>query len=189
MACVANRRLTAGLCLTVMLFCAGVALGSTPFKIQSLEILREDEGTGKTIFTVHLLPGESKKFDKVEYIIVYHQDFPFEDSRGNKYHKIHEPGRFKYTLKKAKFVADLDNYVNFRVPTSRERLKVIYGQFAFNPKYPITEPRLEILAYDGSEVVWKGVFRTDRTYIWDEKEGKLVEKPPKKKPAPAAKSK
>ena len=171
----------------VALLFLGMATRAGSFKIQELNILREDEGTGKTIFTVHILPGETKQFDKVEYVVIYHQDFPFEDSRGNKYHKIHEPANYKYTRKTVKFVEDLDNYVNFRVPISRERLKTIYGKFAFHPKYPITEPRMIIRAYDDGEVVWEQVIKTDKAYVWDAKKEALVVKPPKKKKTAAPK--
>ena len=152
-----------------------------PYKILELNITREDEGTGKSIFTVHMLPGQTEKFDKIVYIVIYHQDFPFEDSRGNKYHKIHEPAKFKYTRNDIKLVEDLDNYVNFRVPVSRERLKTIYGKFAFHPKYPITEPRMIIRAYRRGQLAWEHEIYTDKAYVWDEKKKTLVVKPPKKK--------
>lgn len=175
--------------VVVTLFCALAAVASAdPYKILELDIAREDEGTGKTIFTVHMLPGQTEKFDKIEYIVVYHQDFPFEDSRGNKYHKIHEPAKFKYTRRDIKLVEDLDNYVNFRVPTSRERLIILYGKFAFHSKYPITEPRIIIRAYDNGEVAWEHEISTDKAYVWDEKKGTLVVKPPKKKRSVANKN-
>ncbi len=167
--------------LTAVATLVCIAATAAPYKILELNIVREEEGTGKTIFTVHMLPGETKKFDKIEYIVVYHQDFPFEDSRGNKYHKIHEPAKFKYTRRDVKLVEDLDNYVNFRVPTSRERLRIIYGQFAFHAKYPITEPRMIIRAYEDGEIAWEQEIRTDKAYIWDDKKGSLVVKPPKQK--------
>lgn len=150
-------------------------------KIKELDITREDEDTGKSIFSVHILPGETKKFDKIEYILTYHQEFPFEDSRGGKYQKIHDPAEFKYTRAKVKLVEDLDHYVNFRVPVSRDRLKIIYGILTFHPKYPITIPEIKIQAFDDGELAWEHVVKINQTYIWDEKEQKLIVKPPKKK--------
>jgi hypothetical protein len=185
MVCVDGK--TRGFLVLALLCCLTVPVSAGSFKVQELDISREDEGTGKSIFTVHILPGETKKFDKVEYILIYHQDFPFEDSRGNKYHKIHEPAKYKYTRRKVKFVEDLDSYVNFRVPVSRDRLRMIYGKFAFHPKYPITIPRMIIRAYDDGDVVWEQVVRTDKSYVWDDKKEALVIKPDKRKAAPSGK--
>lgn len=150
-------------------------------KIQELEVTREDEGTGKSIFTTHMLPGETRKFDKIDYILTYHQQFPFEDSRGRKYVKIHNPAEFKYSRKKVKLVEDLDHFVNFRVPVSRERLKIIYGKLTFHPKFPITIPNIKIQAYDDGELVWEHVVKVNKPYIWDAKNEKLILKPPRKK--------
>ena len=151
------------------------------YRISELTVTREDEDTGKSIFTVHILPGETQKFDKLKYIITYHQDFPFEDSRGRKYHKIHEPAVFTYERKKVKLVEDLDNYINFRVPISRERLKIIYGKLTFHPKFPITIPSIKICAYDDGEVVWEHDVKINKSYVWDEKKQNLKFKPPRKK--------
>jgi hypothetical protein len=150
-------------------------------KIQELEVYREDEDTGKSIFTIHILPGETRKFDKIEYEITYHQAFLFEDSRGRKYNKIHDPAVFKYARKKVKLVEALDHYVNFRIPISRERLKVIYGKLAFHPKHPITIPTIKIKAYDDDELVWEHIVKVNKAYIWDEKQQTLILKPVKKK--------
>jgi hypothetical protein len=151
-------------------------------KIKELDVTREDEETGKSIFTVHILPGKTKKFAKIEYEITYHQDFPFEDSRGRKYHKVHEPVVFKYSVKQENMVEDLDHYVNFRVPFGREQLELIYGKFAFHPQHPITVPRVIIRAYDGDKIAWQHAVEVNRSYIWDDKKQDLALKPiqPKK---------
>jgi hypothetical protein len=146
-------------------------------KIKELDVTREDEETGKSIFTVHILPGKTKKIDKIEYEITYHQDFPFEDSRGRKYHKVHEPVVFKYSVKQEKMVEDLDHYVNFRVPLSRGQLELIYGKSAFHPQHPITIPRIVIKAYNGDKIAWQHAVEINRSYIWDDKKQDLVIKP------------
>jgi hypothetical protein len=146
-------------------------------KIKELDVTREDEETGKSIFTIHILPGKTQKLDKIEYEIDYHQDFPFEDSRGRKYHKIHEPAVFKYSLKQEKMVEDLDHYVNFRVPVGREQLELIYGTLAFHPQHPITIPRITIKAYNDDKIVWQHTVEINRSYTWDDKKQDLVLKP------------
>ena len=167
--------------ILIGVICLPLSIFADAYKINELAVSREDEDNGKSILTVHILPGETQKFDKIEYIITYHQDFPFEDSRGRKYHKIHEPAAFTYERKKVKLVEDLDNYINFRIPISRERLKIIYGKLTFHPKFPITIPIIKIRAYDDGDLVWEYDLKINKKYIWDDKNNKLKLKPPKKK--------
>jgi hypothetical protein len=150
--------------------------------VKELKVTREELDNGKSIFTVFSLPGETRKYDRVDYILKYHQSFLFNDSRGRKYRKKHEPAEFKYSRKRVKFVEDLDNYVNFMVPVSRERLKIIYGKLTFHPNYQITIPEVIIRAYDDGDVAWELVVKVNKEYVWDEKTEKLILKPSKKKP-------
>ena len=151
--------------------------------INDILVTRDDEKTGKSIFTVRMRPDKSMVFDKIDYEIIYHQDFPFEDSRGNKYHRVHEPVVFKYSAKNIKMVADLDLYVNFRVPFSRKRLKIIYGKKTFHPNYPITIPRIKISAYTKNKIVFTCTVDVGKLYIRDIKTGKLVKQSGKEKKA------
>lgn len=146
------------------------------FPMQELEITREDEDTGKAIFTIHTLPGKTGKFDKIEYELVYHQEFDFENSRGKKYYKIHEPAKFKYTRRDEKMVADLDHYVNFRAPVSAEQIELMYGNQTFKKNVPINIPRIIIRAYQYDEMLWQYTLEIGKKYIWDDKEKTLKPK-------------
>jgi hypothetical protein len=160
--------------LILFLITAISSLVADDINILELKVTREDEDTGKSIFTIRTLPGKTVVYDKIDYKITYHQEFDFEDSRGNKYHKIHEPAVFKYSAKNVKMVEDLDNYINFRVPVSRERLKVIYGTLTFHPKYPISIPQIEITAFFKKKLVWKYTVKVNEIYLWSNEKNKLI---------------
>ena len=142
--------------------------------ISEILVTREDEESGKSIFTVRMLVDKSTTLDRIDYEIIYHQDFPFEDSRGNKYHKVNEPVVFKYSAKNVKMTADIDSYVNFRVPVNRERLKIIYGNRTFHPDYPITIPRIKITGYIGKKQVFTCTVGVGENFIWDAKGKKFI---------------
>ncbi|MBN1865639.1 MAG: hypothetical protein JW808_12145 [Victivallales bacterium] len=167
--------------LILLLFFLSLGLCAEDSKIEELQVTREDEDNGKSIFTVFIRPGETMRLDKIEYLVPYHQSFPFEDSRGNSYTKTHEPAVFKYTRQKVKLVEDLDDHVNFRVPVSFGRLKVIYGNLTFHPDYPILIPQIKIVAYNRGNVVWEHVAKINVEYIRDKETKTLVENLGKKK--------
>ncbi len=167
--------------LVILLFFLFLGLCAEDSKIEELQVTREDEDNGKSIFTVFIRPGETASLDRIEYLVPYHQSFPFEDSRGNSYDKTHGPAVFKYTRQKVKLVEDLDDHVNFRVPVSLDRLKVIYGNLTFHPDYPILIPKIKIVAYSRGKVIWEHDAKINVEYIMDKETKTLVENLGKKR--------
>jgi hypothetical protein len=138
-------------CLAVAL--AGrLVLGSEP--VREIEITRDPEVRGKTIYTVRMMPSETRSYDAITFECVYHQEFPWIDTRGRKSMKVHEPVTFTHRRADIKLVNDLDAYVNFRVPTSREQLDRIYGPKVFNKEHPVTVARIKMTAVSKGEKVW-----------------------------------
>lgn len=140
-------------CLACALFTLdAVAQGNT--WLQEIEITSEPERKGKKDFTVRILPGKTHDCDKIIFECIYHQEFPWEDARGRKYTKIHEPVTFKYRRRDIKLVDDLDTYVSFRVPISMKRLATAHGRKVFNKNYPVSVARLKIKAVSGNQTRW-----------------------------------
>ena len=122
--------------------------------ISEIEISSEPEKDGQRDFSVRLLPGKTHRCDDIVFECVYHQEFPWENLRGKKYTKIHEPVSFVYYSNNVRMVADLDRYISFRVPMSLTRLKKAYGEKTFNKEYVITIGHIKIKGMRDKEVIW-----------------------------------
>ncbi len=160
--------------LTMFMFflsCAVFPLSAQDVK--ELIISKEQEDSGKALFTFRFTPGKSQVIKQMVFEFQYHQEFPFEDSTGKKYTKIHEPAVFRYTLPDVKFVDELDKEINFRVPMRIDLLKVIYGEKLFKDEHPVTISCITISAFDDKK---KSIFEyklNEGEYKWDEKSQKL----------------
>jgi len=141
-----------------IIVCLAVALagrlvcGGEP--IREVEITHDPEMKGKTIYTVRMMPSETRSYDTITFVCVYHQEFPWVDTRGRKTMKVHEPVAFTYRRTDVDLVNDLDAYVNFRVPTSREQLDRIYGPKVFNKEHPVIVARIRMTAVSKGQEIW-----------------------------------
>ncbi len=151
--------------------------------IKLIEITTEPEPTGKTIYTFRFTPGTTEIYDLLTFELTYHQEFPFEDSSGKKYTKIHEPESFTYKRKNEKFVNELDNYINFRIPMSLELLKKMYGDRTFREEFPVTISAIKIRADKVGKKVWEYKFPPTGKFIWNEKSKKFEPADPSKEPS------
>lgn len=127
--------------------------------LREVEISSEAAKDGKRLFTVRILPGQTRNYAALEFECVLHQSFPWEDARGRRIKKTHEPVSFIYRHADARLVDDLDAYFNFRVPVSLERLKRKYGDTVFNPDYPVSVSRIKISGLEQKKkVLWTREF-------------------------------
>jgi hypothetical protein len=126
---------------------------------------------GKAIYTFRFLPAKTQVVDKLVFECVYRQVFIVENSRGEKFEKIHEPEVFKYERKQEKFVDELDLYLNFRVPTSRERIVQTFGKNIFNEQAEIVIDRIRVTATVGGKKAWQMDFREGFLYRHDPASG------------------
>lgn len=141
---------------TVLLFAVGIARAEW---LQEVAISSEPPEDGRVLFTVRILPRQTLKYTALEFECVLHQAFPWEDARGRRYTKIHEPVTFVYRHADARLVDDLDAYFNFRVPVSIERLKRKYGDTTFNTEAGVSVSRIKISGLEGKkEIVWMHEF-------------------------------
>ncbi len=153
-----------------------VLASSTIFsqEIRVLEITTEPEDSGKVIYTVKITPGQTEDIDLLSFECVYHQEFPFEDSSGKKYTKIHEPESFTYKEKNVRLVDELDKDFNFRVPARLDLLLKIYGDKTFNEKYPVSVSSMKIKAMKGGKKLWEHKLpKAEGKYVWNPKTKKL----------------
>lgn len=140
-----------GMCLAFAV--AGVQVTSAGW-FREIEVTSEAEAEGKQDITVRLRPDTTHHCDVIEFECVYRQEFPWEDARGKKYTKVHEPVSFIYRRADVKLVNDLDCYISFRVPVDRKDLEARYGNTVFNKQCPITISRVKITGKVNGQTLW-----------------------------------
>jgi hypothetical protein len=144
----------------------------------AIDDLREAEMTiepepeiGKAIYTFRFLPAKSQVADKLTFECIYRQVFTVENSRGETFEKIHEPEVFKVERRNEKFVDELDLYINFRVPISRERIVQAFGKGIFNEQAEISIDRVRVTATVGGKKAWSMEFRDGQLFRHDPASG------------------
>ena len=140
--------------LYASVFLAAAVLPAPGQWVKEIEIRSELTVPGKMDFTVRLLPRKTQMVDRLSFACVYHQEFPWEDIRGRKSIKVHEPVAFTYRRRKVKLVQDLDTYISFRVPMDRKKLEATYGRQTFNDDHEITIERMRISAFVQDRKLW-----------------------------------
>lgn len=147
--------------------------------LREIEVTSEPEADGRKLYTVRILPGETGDFDRIEFRCTFRQEFPWQDARGKRYTKIHEPVSFVYRHQNARLVDDLDAYFNFKVPVGLEQLKKTYGERVFNADHPVIVSRIEMSGYQDDEITWTITVDADGKYT-------VSDTPPAPKTEPAA---
>jgi len=135
---------------------------------KEIEIKSDPEAKGQKDYTVKFSPEKTHDCEKIVFECAYHQEFPWEDYRGRKYTKIHEPVAFTYRRLDVKFVNELDNYVSFRVPINLALLEEAYGPRVFNKGYPVAIPRMRITGFADGKKIWSYELKTDAKHASDE---------------------
>jgi len=149
----------------------GLAAGAID-DLREAEMTIEDEPEiGKAIYTFRFLPAKSQVADKLVFECVYRQVFVVENSRGERFEKVHEPEVFKVERRNEKFVDELDLYINFRVPTSRERIVQAFGKGIFNEQAEIAIDRVRVTATVGGKKAWQMEFRAGQLFRHDPASG------------------
>lgn len=137
-----------------------LAIGTTVARANSTNWIREIEISpdpikdGHQVFAFRFMPDKTVSYDLIEFECTYHQEFPWEDVRGRKYTKVHEPVTFIHRRVGISFVNDLDAYINFRVPMAMPLLIQNYGPTTFNKEAPIAVSRISIVATRGGRKAW-----------------------------------
>jgi hypothetical protein len=126
--------------------------------IREIEITPDPVKDGHQVFAFRFMPDKTASYDLIEFECTYHQEFPWEDVRGRKYTKVHEPVTFIYRRVGVSLVNDLDAYINFRVPMALPLLIQSYGPTTFNKEHPITVSRVAITATAGGQKAWSVTF-------------------------------
>ena len=80
--------------------------------LREVEIKSEPAKNGAEMhYTVRIMPDKTVKYDRIVFEVIYHQEFPWTDSRGRKSTKIHEPVTFLYRRNNISLVDDLELYM------------------------------------------------------------------------------
>ena len=158
-----KRLFLAGFCL-LLFFSVGQAGW-----LKEVEISHEPEKNGQMDYTVRFLAATSHSCDQIVFECMYHQEFPWENARGQKYMKIHEPVSFVYSRHHAKLVAALDNNISFRVPISMKRLSEAYGKKTFRKGSPVTISRLKISGLVKGKPLWSHDLEADKKHDFTRK--------------------
>ena len=140
--------------LLILLAATVTAVAAERPLFSEIEVSSEPGEDGVRVYTVRLAPDRTATYDLIVYDCVYRQEFPWENFRGKKYTKVHEPVSFVYREKVPRLVAELDHYTNFRVPLSMERLVAAYGHKVFNKDEAVTVDRIRISALKGGVTQW-----------------------------------
>ena len=139
---------------------ASAAAASTNY-FHEVEVKTDVEAEGRKDFTVRFTPEMTHQCDRIVFECFYHQEFPWENARGKKYTKTIEPVRFTYVRSNVHMVNELDSYISFKVPTSRDLLQRTYGPTVFSADYPVTVPRIRATAEAGGKKLWSYILPTD----------------------------
>ena len=140
--------------LALFACCLLAAATSQAGWFRAIQVTVEDAVKGKRDFSVRFHPAKTHVCERVEIECIYHQEFPWENVRGKKYIKIHEPVTFEYRRRGVKMVNDLDEYISFRAPYGLDALTRKYGPKVFNDDYPVTVDRLRVTGYAKGEEIW-----------------------------------
>ncbi len=139
--------------LAFLLLCSG-ALAGPP--LSEVEVVPDKKSKGDwRDYTVRLRPSANRHYDRLVFDCVLHQDIEWINADGKKYTKIHEPAAFTYRRKNVKFVRDLDVFISFKAPETRERIERIYGKKMFMKDVPVIISHIKISAYKGKNRLWK----------------------------------
>ena len=121
---------------------------------REIEVTSEETVANKMDYTVRFTPARNHLCDRIVFECVYHQEFPWENARGRKYIKIHEPVNFVYRRPAVKMVNDLDQHVSFRAPYGLATVVAKYGPKLFNKDFPVTVDRILMTAFCGQQKLW-----------------------------------
>ena len=146
----------------IALVAAALRVAASP--LAEVEITPDPVQNGSQIITVRMTPGESKTYDLLVFDCIYHQEFVPDTSDRTTRAKAHEPEVFTIRRRDVKMVEELDVNISFRVPLDLARLKEMYGETAFDPKYPVTVSRLRVTAMLGDAVAWRYEFPAKGTH-------------------------
>jgi len=127
--------------------------------VREIEIKADPDEDGKRIYSFRFTPDKTCHYKVIEFECFFRQEFPWEDVRGRKYTKVHEPVTFTFRRENIKFVNDLDAFINFRVPVSRKRLVKKYGDKTFNKDAPIKLDRFRVTATANGKTIWDLILR------------------------------
>jgi hypothetical protein len=133
---------------------AGAVRANVTNWIREIEITPDPIRDGHQIFAFRFMPDKTASYDLIAFECTYHQEFPWEDVRGRKYTKIHEPVTFVFRRAGPSFVNDLDAYINFRVPMAMPLLIQSYGPTTFNKEAPISISTIAIVATVNGQTAW-----------------------------------
>ncbi|MDI6775080.1 MAG: hypothetical protein QME60_06770 [Verrucomicrobiota bacterium] len=122
--------------------------------VRIVDIAVEPGPAGQDEYTIKITPERTRKYDELRFECVYHQEFPWQNFRGEKCQKVHEPVSFTFRRAEIELVNELDAHVSFRVPMDREALKQKHGEKVFNPDYPITVSRMKISGIVEDKPLW-----------------------------------
>jgi hypothetical protein len=143
---------------------------------KEIEITPGVEKDGRREYTVRIRPSENHTYNDIVFNIIYQQEFRWENADGKVSRKTIEPVEFTYKRHDVKFISDLDVFITFRVPVSKERLQKAYGERVFKKDCPITIPRIRISAVSDGKTVWKTELPSKGLHQLEKKEPEKAEK-------------
>ena len=136
---------------------AAACLAATPAAnewLREVEVRVEPGKPGEAQYQVRMMPDRTLSYEYLSFECIYHQEFPWTDTRGNKTTKILEPVSFFYRENNVSLTTDLDHHTAFRVPVGLSVLQEKFGDRTFNKDYPIVINIIRISGVATNTTLW-----------------------------------
>lgn len=106
--------------------------------------------SGVQILQIRMTPTETVTHKRILFICRLRQEFPYKGSDNKTVQRVLEPADFTHREDDVRLTAELDYYVNIRLPLQEEELVKAYGKRTFRAGFPVTVSKVRIEARDES---------------------------------------
>lgn len=106
--------------------------------------------SGVQILQIRMTPSETATYPRILFICRLRQEFPYKGSDNKTVQRVLEPADFTHREDAVRLTAELDYYVNIRLPLQEEEWVKAYGKRTFRAGFPVTVSKVRIEARDES---------------------------------------
>jgi len=106
--------------------------------------------SGVQILQLRMTPSETATYTRILFICRLRQEFPYKGSDNKTVQRVLEPADFTHREDAVRMTAELDYYVNIRLPLQEEELVKAYGKRTFRAGIPVTVSKVRVEARDES---------------------------------------
>lgn len=111
--------------------------------------------SGVQVLGIRMTPSETATYPRILFICRLRQEFPYKGSDNKTVQRVLDPADFTHREDAVRLTAELDYYVNIRLPLQEEELVKAYGKRTFRSGYPVTVSKVRIEARDESgKTLW-----------------------------------